>query len=109
MKKDIKNLTKRIKIERINRDLTQADVAKELGLNRNYYSQIESGIVVKPSEKTLIKMANFYNFDSDEVLLNYGILASDIIQGILEKHIVIKQLRDSGIVRQPQDVVGETL
>lgn len=107
MKEDIKNLTKNIKIERINRDLTQADVAKELGINRNYYSQIESGSVVKPSEATLIKLANFFKFDSDDVLLAYGILASDIVQGILHKPVVIKQLRESGIVYVPQDVVDD--
>lgn len=105
-KENLKNLTKSIKIERINRDLTQADVAKELGINRNYYSQIEGGMVVKPGEDTLIKLAKFFNFNSDDVLLTYGILASDIIQGILHNPVVIKQLRESDVVYPPQDVVN---
>ena len=101
------NLRNEMKKQRIDRGFTQAQVAAKLSVNTNYYSQIESGYAIKPSEALLIEIANFYGFDTDEFLHLYGRLASDIYNGIMHNPIVISQLRERGIVHpKPQHVVS---
>lgn len=57
-----------LKVWRVGKDLTQKEVAKELGVTVAHYNQIELGNQ-KPSLKLMIKFKEVYKFDTyDEVL-----------------------------------------
>ena len=57
----------RIRNLRIDHDLTQEDIAKELNLKQNTYSQYEIGVIKYPVE-VLVKLAKFYNTSLDYLL-----------------------------------------
>jgi len=57
----------RIRNLRIDRDLTQEQIAKELNLKQNTYSQYEIGVIKYPID-ALIKLARFYNTSVDYLL-----------------------------------------
>ncbi len=54
----------RLKEIREDRDLTQKDIAKVLGIRQQQYSKYELGINVIPLEKIYV-LANFYNTSID--------------------------------------------
>ena len=59
--------TQRLEDLRKDKDLSQAEVAKKLGLQREQYRRYETGInEIKAS--FLIKVCKFYNVSSDYVL-----------------------------------------
>lgn len=57
----------RIRNLRIDRNLTQEDIAKNLNLKQNTYSQYEIGVLRYPIE-VLIKLASFYDTSVDYLL-----------------------------------------
>ena len=57
----------RIRNLRVDRDLTQEKIAKELNLKQNTYSQYEIGVIKYPVD-VLIKLARFYNTSVDYLL-----------------------------------------
>lgn len=57
----------RIRNLRIDRNLTQEDIAKNLNLKQNTYSQYEIGVLRYPIE-VLIKLAIFYDTSVDYLL-----------------------------------------
>lgn len=56
-----------IKNLRIDRDLSQAEVAALLGTTQSYYSQYEAGKYALPIHH-LITLCNFYNVSADYIL-----------------------------------------
>lgn len=52
---------------RIDRDLTQQQVAEYLHIKQNTYSQYELGVLHYPVE-VIIKLADFYNVSTDYLL-----------------------------------------
>ena len=52
---------------RIDSDLTQADIAKAIGLTQRKYSYIETG-TQQLTDEILIKLATFYNTSVDYLL-----------------------------------------
>ncbi len=57
---------KRLKDLREDSDKLQKDIAKELGISQQYYSQYELGHFTIPIE-LLIKLANLYNVSLDYI------------------------------------------
>ena len=57
----------RLKFLRENEKITQSELAKELGISQNTYSQYETG-ARQPSLETLIKLAKFYFVSTDYIL-----------------------------------------
>lgn len=57
----------RIRNLRIDQNLTQEDIAKNLNLKQNTYSQYEIGVLKYPIE-VLIKLASFYDTSVDYLL-----------------------------------------
>ena len=57
----------RIRDIRMDRGLTQEDVAKILHVSQNTYSQYESGVIALTAEH-LIKLADFYHVSVDYLL-----------------------------------------
>lgn len=57
----------RIKDLRIDNDLTQAQVAKEIGITQRKYSYIETGIQPLTAE-IICKLSKFYNTSADYIL-----------------------------------------
>ena len=64
---DIKNLGKRIKVARVEQDLTQTDLAKKIGANQKSVSRYENGIV-EPSLSTMYKIAKILKKPVDHFL-----------------------------------------
>ncbi|WP_084628800.1 MULTISPECIES: helix-turn-helix domain-containing protein [Paenibacillus] len=58
---------KRIRDLRIDRDLTQHQIAQLLNISQATYSRYENGNLDVPSS-VLIKLANFYNVSIDYIL-----------------------------------------
>lgn len=58
---------KRIRDLRIDRDLTQQQIAQLLNISQATYSRYENGNLDVPSS-VLIKLANFYNVSVDYIL-----------------------------------------
>lgn len=54
-------------------------LASELDLNYTYISKLENG-KVKPSEGTIKKIAGYYNYSYDELLLSANKIPDDIIE-----------------------------
>jgi len=54
----------RVRNLRIDKDLTQKEIAQLLGIKQNTYSQYEIGVLRYPAE-VLIKLAIFYNTSID--------------------------------------------
>jgi transcriptional regulator with XRE-family HTH domain len=46
-----------LKLRRLELDLTVVELSKRSGINRNLISQLENGVAVKPTTRTLIKLA----------------------------------------------------
>ena len=79
-------LGEKLKNERILRNLTQSQLAKEINVSPKTISNYESGSVFPPIP-TLFKLCKFYNVSSD-----YLIGLSD------EKQIIVEGLNDNEIV-----------
>lgn len=52
---------------RIDNDFKQKDIAKELYISQNTYSQYETGVIALTAE-VLIKLSDFYNVSIDYLL-----------------------------------------
>lgn len=74
-----KNTLKKIKLKRIEKDLSQIRISELLGINKSYYSQIETGSYKNPSEELLLKLASILDFHNDEILWMFGKVPSDIL------------------------------
>jgi len=57
----------RLKSLREKEKMTQSEIAKELGISQNTYSQYETG-VRQPSLEILAKLAEFYFVSTDYIL-----------------------------------------
>lgn len=61
-------MNNRIKDLREDRDLTQAQVAKALGITQRKYSYVETG--TQPlTDELLVKLAHFYKVSTDYILM----------------------------------------
>ena len=58
-----RSIGKTIKISRIEKDISQRDLAKAIGISSPYLSQIEKDRVPPPSDKVLKKIADVLNID----------------------------------------------
>ena len=56
-----------LKSLRIDNDIKQKDIAKELYISQNTYSQYENGVIALTAE-VLIKLSDFYNVSIDYLL-----------------------------------------
>lgn len=59
-------LSKRLKLLRLDKKMTQETLADELNISRSSYSKYETGIIV-PDLNTTIKLANFYGVSLDYI------------------------------------------
>jgi transcriptional regulator with XRE-family HTH domain len=83
------NVGKRLKLRRIELDLTLEDVSQAIGVSANYISLIERGKNV-PSDEILDKLSKLYEMDRDELYECYGKIPATI-QEELEEHDVLKE------------------
>lgn len=59
-----KNIGKKIKLARVNADLTQEELAEEIGISARYVSQLERGLAFG-SANTIISICKTLNVDSN--------------------------------------------
>lgn len=71
------SLSDKLKYLRLNRNLTQTDVAKHLNMTRQGYSHYERGLR-SPDNQTTLKLANFYQLNVEE-LINEDLLPLEIV------------------------------
>lgn len=80
-----KHFGKRMREIRISKNLSIQKVADEVGIQRNYVSQIEKGDKI-PSADTMIRIANALNVTMDPLLCDYLDAANQVIPaGIYDK------------------------
>lgn len=65
---DVETIGQRIKRERLNRQLTQRDLADAVGVGVPHISKVEAGRE-NPSDELLAKLAGVFGVDPDELLL----------------------------------------
>lgn len=83
----------RIKAIREQKDLTQADLAKQLGITRSSVNAWEQGISV-PSTQYIVELAGLFRVSAD-YLLGIDATATVNVSGLFEDDIhVIQQLVD---------------
>lgn len=58
---------KQLKEERERKDLSQAEVAKKAGINKNYFARLERG-EENPSTDTILKIAKALDLKSSDIL-----------------------------------------
>ncbi|MCL2697169.1 MAG: helix-turn-helix transcriptional regulator [Oscillospiraceae bacterium] len=63
----MKNFAEHLKALRISKNLTQKQLAKEVGLAENVYQRYERDLY-KPSFETLIALADYFNITLDELV-----------------------------------------
>lgn len=68
----------RIRHERLQRDMTQRELANQVGVGVPYISKIEAGRE-RPSDEVLRKVAEVFEWNVDEFLLAAGRLPADLI------------------------------
>ncbi len=76
---EIETIGQRIKRERLNRSLTQRDLAKLVGVGAPHISKIEAGRE-SPSDELLYQIAETFNCDLDELLLSARRLPPDLLE-----------------------------
>ena len=60
-------LGEKLKQLRIERELTQRELAQKTGLGRGYLAQLETNVVAKPSADTFLKLARAFNIRPEEL------------------------------------------
>lgn len=90
----------RIRALREQRELTQTDLAKQLGITRSSVNAWEMGISV-PSTQYIVELAQFFKVSTD-YLLCVDHTATVDLEGLTEKdiqlvHHVVMHLRESNI------------
>lgn len=90
-------IAERIKLLREQRSMTQADLAKQLGITRSSVNAWEMGISV-PSTQYVVELAIFFHVSTD-FILGVESTASLPLSGLTEKDIhllyqIISHLRD---------------
>lgn len=68
----MRNVGKRIKELRLERRMTQPQLAKELGVQQSSVSELETGISKSPSALTLLKIAKIFDVNPEYLLTGKG-------------------------------------
>ncbi len=108
MELDYKAIGKRIKIARINADLTQEKLSETVGISPTHLSNIETG-TTRVSLCTLIGIANALNVTSDDLLCD-NIIKSKV-QFEKDIALILKDCDEYEIrvIRDIAEVVKESL
>ena len=94
---------------RIDRDLSQEDIASILGYTKQNYSQIESGRILL-SIKDLVALANFYNVNTDYILGLNDNKESSTKKYIYNKGFIAEKLKECRVVRDiSQKYISDTI
>ena len=67
MNAEAKKLGENLKKIRIKKDITQVEIAKKLGVNRSFVSNIENG-KTNPTLSTITKLADVLDIPTDKLL-----------------------------------------
>lgn len=78
------------------RQLTQKEIAKKVGIDVTYLSKIENGKLNPPAHDKIEKLANILGVDSDFLITEAGKVPKDITDMIPKKSSKIPKLLRSG-------------
>lgn len=87
MKKELYSLADRIRLLRESMDLTQADLARMLGISRSGVNAWEMGLTV-PSTPYIVELAKIFNISAD-YLLGIDQNATIHINGLSQKQVQV--------------------
>ena len=77
----------RIKFLRESNDMTQSELARQLGITRSSVNAWEMGISI-PSTQYIIELANIFSVSTDYLLLGESTSATISIEGLEEDDII---------------------
>jgi putative transcriptional regulator len=63
-------MNKKLKIARINRNMTQIELAKDVGITNKYLSQLERGISKNPSKPVMERISKILGCSAQELFFN---------------------------------------
>lgn len=84
VKIDYKAVGKRIKIARINLDMTQEELSEKVQLSPSHMSNIETG-TTRMSLQTVVNIANALNVSVDQLLADSVVQARPILESELQE------------------------
>lgn len=61
-----------LRLKRLERRQTQHDIAKLVGVSANYISEIEKGNKTNPSDEIIIKLANIFDLNEDDLFTSFN-------------------------------------
>ena len=79
---DAESIGQRIRRERLERGMTQRDLAALVGVGVPHISKVEAGRE-NPSDDMLRRVAEVFKCDPDELLLVAGRIAPDLMEGLV--------------------------
>jgi transcriptional regulator with XRE-family HTH domain len=56
-----------LRLKRLEKRLSQSDIAERVGVSTNYISEIEKGNKTNPSDEIILKLAEVFNLDEDDL------------------------------------------
>lgn len=103
---------KRLRVLRKEKGLSVFKAAKALEISGNYLSQIERGEKV-PSEVVIYSLAEFYNLDKEELLIQYGKVMPDWTKDVISiphlKRIVTEMSNDKSLSTEQKERIAKEL
>ena len=96
----------RLKELREQAGLSQRELADKVGVNFTYLSKIESGVMPPPSERVILRLAEVFGADRDELMTLAGKIPSDIAQ-MLKRRENWQFLRSGGTQKKNSAVNKE--
>lgn len=80
--------------QRMRKDVSTAIVAEEIGVTRQYISQLEKG-QKQPSPEKIRLLAEYYSYDEDELFYILGevpLSITELVQSEIELHHIINDI-----------------
>lgn len=61
-----------LRLKRVEKRQTLGDIASLVGVSSNYISEIEKGIKNNPSDEIIVKLAEIFSIDEDELFTGFN-------------------------------------
>lgn len=81
-----------LRLKRIEAGKTQPEIAKLVGVSTNYISEIEKGNRTKPRDEIIVRLAEIFDLDEDDLFISFEKLPLPTRKEIEEHPSLVKAL-----------------
>jgi transcriptional regulator with XRE-family HTH domain len=89
---DVQRFGDRLRELRIRAHLTQRELAEKIGVDFSYLSKIENGVLPPPSDRLILRLAEIFQADKDDLFILAGRIPPDIAE-LLKNQKTLQLLR----------------